>query len=103
MVLSRLSSPCAEGRSDVDLYYALPEIFKGQFWAGHVTHSHPHLNPDDYPGPDDVVDSRRASPTSATTSLRKSTTRPSSNVEDNRPPDADLMKEIDKMNDTAPK
>jgi hypothetical protein len=56
MVLSRLSSPCAEGRSDVDLYYALPEIFKGQFWAGHVTHSHPHLNPDDYPGPDDVVE-----------------------------------------------
>jgi hypothetical protein len=36
------------GRSDVELYHSLPQIFHGQFWAGHV-------NPHDEPGPDDEV------------------------------------------------
>jgi hypothetical protein len=36
------------GRSDNELYHALPQIFKGQVWAGHV-------NPSDEPGPDDEI------------------------------------------------
>jgi hypothetical protein len=37
-----------DGRSDVELYHSLPQIFCGQFWAGHV-------NPHDEPGPDDEI------------------------------------------------
>jgi hypothetical protein len=36
------------GRSDSELYHALPEIFHGQFWAGHVPL-------DEQPGPDDEI------------------------------------------------
>jgi hypothetical protein len=36
------------GRSDVELYHSLPQIFHGQVWAEHV-------NTFDEPGPDDEV------------------------------------------------
>lgn len=36
------------GRSDSELFHALPEIYDGQVWAEHV-------NPDDEPGPDDEI------------------------------------------------
>jgi hypothetical protein len=36
------------GRSDVELYHRLPEIFNGQFWADHVPI-------DEIPGPDDEI------------------------------------------------
>jgi hypothetical protein len=36
------------GRSDSELYHALPHIFCGQCWAGYV-------DPDEQPGPDDEI------------------------------------------------
>jgi hypothetical protein len=36
------------GRSDSELYYALPEIFDGQCWAGYVPL-------EEQPGPDDEI------------------------------------------------
>jgi hypothetical protein len=36
------------GRSDPELFHLLPQIFCGQFWAGHA-------NPHDEPGPDDEI------------------------------------------------
>jgi hypothetical protein len=85
------------GRSDVELYHSLPQIFHGQFWAGHV-------NPHDEPGPDDeIVEPKSQSDLSEEELEAIQQCIEQDTAKNGVPSDADLMKEIEKMNETAPR
>ncbi len=85
------------GRSDTELYHALPQIFRGQVWAEHV-------NPADYPGPDDEVVEPECQSDLSEAELEEIRRRVEEDIAKNGlPSDADLLKEIEKMNETAPK
>jgi hypothetical protein len=96
-VISAIES-VRRGRSDNELYHCLPQIFSGQCWVGYVP-------PDEQPGPDDEI----VEPESLPEHLRDDEIKAVqqrvelSVAKDGPPSDADLMKEIDKMNATAPK
>lgn len=85
------------GRSDTELYYALPQIFHGQCWAEHVSL-------DETPGPDDEIVEPPSESDLSEDELEAIQQRVEQDIAQNGPPsDADLMEEIENMNETAPK
>lgn len=82
------------GRSDTELYHALPYIFCGQCFVGHVP-------PEEQPGPDDEIVEPKDFNEDELEAIQQ---RVEQDIAENGvPSDADLMKEIDKMNDAVQK
>jgi hypothetical protein len=85
------------GRSDSEFYHRLPEIFDGQVWADHVS-------VDETPGPDDIIEEPPSQSDLSDDELEAIQHSVEQEIaKDGLPSDADLMEEIEKMNDTAPK
>jgi len=86
------------GRSDVELYHRLPEIFSGQCWVGYV-------DLDEQPGPDDEIVEPESLPEDLSDDELEAVQQrvELDGAKDGSPSGADLMTETDKMNATAPK
>jgi hypothetical protein len=86
------------GRSDNELYHSLPQIFSGQCWIGYV-------DLEEQPGPDAEIVEPESRPEDLSDDepeiIQKRVEQDI--AKDGPPSDADLMKEIDKMNANAPK